>query len=238
VVLNGYFAPSLILGVKLYNGNTLVRDVSASAPNFQVTMNGVAGVSSYKICLSNLPSALVPDGSTYSCTDVNLANPCGPNTVTLTFSQTQQARTQNAYTIGKWKEWASCSKSNGKQAYLMDSVVIAAGGFSIGNSAISGAGSGGKSADCDKVLLFLTKGTTGGGKDGVWNAVAQLTSAKLNVLNGACLTSDIQSLIAETDQILKAINFDGNTYNTPTSAQSARLGQLNTALDGYNSSAC
>ncbi len=80
--------------------------------------------------------------------------------------------------------------------------------------------------------------TINGGKkvssDPIFNMVAQLVAADLNVLAGAGQSTNVMNLRACAHALLVAINFDGNTYTSLTAAQTAQANCLATQLDRYN----
>jgi hypothetical protein len=208
--------------VTLKSGTTTVDSATGSC---QVQLDGVSGQSTYTVCVSGIPTSIVSSG-TY-CTTIHIPNVCGPNCVQITLHPA--TGTGQPYTIGFWKNWASCSRSNGHQSAQLDAV-LSNGGVNIGNIHL-GAG------DCVKAVALLSKTGFNGGRSGtpiVWNVVAQLLGAELNVANGACHDSSVDAYIAEANSILVAIHFNGNTFDSLSSQQQSRLGALNDLLDSYN----
>jgi hypothetical protein len=70
--------------------------------------------------------------------------------------------------------------------------------------------------------------------DPIFNMVAQLVAADLNIAAGAGVSTSAMSAINCAHALLVAINFNGNTYNKLSPAQLAQANCLATALDQYN----
>lgn len=133
-----------------------------------------------------------------------------------------------ALTIGYWKTHApaSCKQGNGNQD---DSLSAALGsGISLGSYLLT---------DPCKAVNLLQKESINGKKqpgDPIFNMVAQLVAAELNVNDGAGGCTASTQAISDANTLLTAIHFNGLTYDTLTSAQVTQANNLNTALDAYN----
>ncbi|TFF81271.1 hypothetical protein DRM94_00405 [Aeromonas taiwanensis] len=142
-----------------------------------------------------------------------------------------------ALTIGFWKNWASCAKSNGKQKDVLDQTLasFAGGGVYIGKLFVD---------TCQEAVRILSKQDVGTGKqkssDPAFNMAAQLLAAKLNVQAGAGLCPNAATAIIAGQEILDgpppsyAVNFTG-TGDYPKKGQFAsEANSLATTLDQYN----
>ena len=139
-----------------------------------------------------------------------------------------------ALTIGFWKNWASCAKSNGKQAPVLDQTLAAATppGIQLGSFYLT-------TGQCTSAVNLLNKSTMTGGKkmasDPIFNMVAQLVAAELNVAAGAGICGKAAIAIAQANALLIKYNFNGNTYSPKLSKADATLANnLATELDLYN----
>lgn len=142
-----------------------------------------------------------------------------------------------ALTIGFWRNWASCAKSNGKQKDVLDQTLASftGGGVYIGKLFVD---------TCQEAVRILSKQDVGTGKqkssDPAFNMAAQLLAAKLNVQAGAGLCPNAATAIIAGQEILDgpppsyAVNFTG-TGDYPKKGQFAsEANNLATTLDQYN----
>ena len=88
-----------------------------------------------------------------------------------------------ALTIGFWRNWASCAKSNGKQNPVLDQTLASFGWrVYIGNLFVD---------TCQEAVRILSKQDVGSGKqkssDPAFNMAAQLLAAKLNASRAGCV---------------------------------------------------
>jgi hypothetical protein len=139
-----------------------------------------------------------------------------------------------ALTIGFWKNWASCANSNGKQKPVLDQTLVAATppGIQVGSFYLT-------TGQCSYAVNLLNKSTMTGGKkmasDPIFNMVAQLVAAELNVAAGAGICGKAAIAIAQANALLIKYNFNGNTYSPKLSKADATLANnLATELDLYN----
>ena len=168
-----------------------------------------------------------------------------------------------ALTIGFWKNWGSCSGSNGKQKPVLDQTLAAATGLTTnppGGLVYSAqtAGSGwpnfgpaykgvlkgststpNSAPDCAKAVNLLNKSTASGGKkmssDPIFNMTAQLVGAQLNYFGGAGKNGSTTLNIQSAVLLNGAHSFDGNTYSPKLSAaETSKANCLATQLDNYN----
>ncbi|HET7486612.1 MAG TPA: hypothetical protein VFJ85_01690 [Acidimicrobiales bacterium] len=207
----------------------------------------------------NFATKLVP-GATYAICEQVLAgwennfsssytvyNPSGDNSVVCSdftvspgeqkvFTVDNHRPGGRALTIGFWKNWASCSSSNGKQKPVLDQTLALAdqsGGITLGLLTLH-------ASDCAKAVAILNKSDIVTGKkmasDPANNMAAQLLAAKLNVVAGAGLCPAATQAIADGSALLTAIGFTGTGKyaNTMTSAQIAQANSLAATLDAYN----
>ena len=153
-----------------------------------------------------------------------------------------------ARTIGFWKNWASCAGSNGKQKPVLDQTLAKAEpvGIPIGTLILNGSLANPQVApDCQMTVNLLDKSTALTNKkkssDAVFNMVAQLVAARLNIVAGAASCPNLNDIINNAQTFLVAHNFNGESY-TPANLSNAQADYLNTLatlLDVYNNtSAC
>lgn len=150
-------------------------------------------------------------------------------------------------TIGYWKNWASCSP--GRQAPVLD-YVLSRFGFAraappsplpsplpaITTGVTFGGASGLVIDTCQEAVNVLNKSTTGGVKKAshpAYNMAAQLLAVKLNLQAGAD-PSCIEPYVAEAEQLLIAIGFNGTGSPGYSTTQGSRMNTLATYFDRYN----
>jgi Prealbumin-like fold domain len=178
-------------------------------------------------------------------------NPSGDNSVvctdfTVNPGQTKVFTINNqappggmGLTIGFWKNWASCANSNGGQKPTLDKT-LQLGDLILGSLVLHDTNLNvNVASDCDAVVNLLNKTTITGGKkmasDPIFNMVAQLVAADLNLLAGAGQSVNAMNVRSCAHALLVTINFNGNTYNKPLSAaQTTQANCLATQLDRYN----
>ncbi|HEX6049434.1 MAG TPA: hypothetical protein VFZ21_09195, partial [Gemmatimonadaceae bacterium] len=139
----------------------------------------------------------------------------------------------DARTIGFWKNWASCSKSSGKQAPVLDQTLALAGGsILIGDLVVD---------TCAEAVAILNKSTVNAGNkkmasDPAYNMAAQLLAAKLNIVAGAASCQEADEAIADGQALLAAIDFNGTgAYkNKMTADQISDANEIAGKLDDYN----
>jgi putative Ig domain-containing protein/prealbumin domain-containing protein len=152
-------------------------------------------------------------------------------------------------TIGFWKNWASCKKSNGKQKPILDYTLALSEmlnpppygpGITIGTLTLHGNYAVPQIApDCAKAVALLNKSTIDKGtkmaSDPAFGTAAQLLGAILNVDAGAAMCNNHRTILNYADTLLAAHNFDGRANYTPLSAAEASLMRyLGSELDNYN----
>ncbi|MBV7438603.1 hypothetical protein [Aeromonas sp. sif2416] len=207
----------------------------------------------YQICeimlpgwLSNfgtfVPNAFMPPDGVVINPNVDNSILCGNfsvgpgETKVFTIDNTQPPGGR-ALTIGYWRNWASCSKSNGKQEPVLDQTLasFAGGGVYIGKLFVD---------TCQEAVRILSKQDVGTGKqkssDPAFNMAAQLLAAKLNVQAGAGQCPNAVTAMVAGQAILDgpppsyAVNFTG-TGDYPKKGQFAtEANNLGTTLDQYN----
>jgi hypothetical protein len=142
-----------------------------------------------------------------------------------------------AKTIGFWKNWASCSKSSGKQKPVLDQTLATlSGGVPVGRLGVS---------TCPVAVDLLNKLTVGDrskvgdgrkmASDPAFNFAAQYLAFRLNIAanaNSGCLPAN--SAAATGQSILLAIRFDGQTRANPSKSDASRLNAAAAVLDRYN----
>ena len=146
-----------------------------------------------------------------------------------------------ARTIGFWKNWASCAKSNGGQRPVLDQTLALAepSGITIGTLTLHGSTTKPSVApDCSKAVNLLNKSTIDGktkkSSDAAFNLAAQLLAAKLNLVAGARACSGATTGIAGAQALLASLHFDGLTHDHMSASQATQANSLATLLDKYN----
>jgi hypothetical protein len=147
-----------------------------------------------------------------------------------------------ALTIGFWKNWSSCSGSNGKQKQVLDQTLA---GFPIASgTSTHGVYIGKVYVDtCQEAVALLNKSDISSGKkmssDPAYNLAAQLTAVELNIQAGAGVCSTLLTYRAQSQALLTKYNFNGTgSYTTgqnKMTASDANLANfLASKLDAYN----
>ena len=193
---------------------------------------------------TDLPGAFVPGG--------NLPNPDNsvqcvnftptPGEVKLfTVDNEPPPEVLSGRTIGFWKNWASCRESRGRQEPVLDETLVAATppGIQVGSFYIV-------SGQCTYAVNLLNKSamTTGAKKPGdpLFNMVAQLIAAELNIVAGDVACPKVTAAIVAANNLLIKYNFTGDGYTGTLSKADRQLAtSLATELDLYNNdnpSAC
>jgi hypothetical protein len=139
-------------------------------------------------------------------------------------------------TIGFWKNWSSCT--GGGQKPTLDKTVDLKT-LDYGDLVLTDTNTNPNVASiCTQLVNLLNKTTISGGKkmasDPIFNMVAQLVAADLNVLAGAGQSVTVMQLRTCAHALLDAIHFNGNSYNKLTAAQVNQANCLATQLDRYN----
>lgn len=153
-----------------------------------------------------------------------------------------------ALTIGFWKNWASCKKSGGNQAPVLDQTMAKAEptGIQVDSFYLHGSTATPNVApDCAKAVNLLSKQNFAGvnkASDPLFNMAAQLVGAELNLVAGAYTCPAVVSAINQANALLTKYGFNGTAYTGNLKAADATLANnLATRLDNYNNdrpSAC
>jgi hypothetical protein len=203
----------------------------------------------YQLCEQTLPGWMTTLGPPFFA----VYNPSGDNSVvctdfTVTAGQTKTFNIDNtpppggrALTIGFWKNWASCTGSNGNQKPVLDQTLLAAAqagkpvtiGTLVLNPTVLGA-----TTACKDAVNLLNKTTLSGKKmasDPLFNMAAQLLAADLDVAAGAGICSSAATAINQAQALLVKYGFNGNSYSPKLTAADTTLANgLATTLDKYN----
>jgi hypothetical protein len=217
-----------------------------AANNTPVQLNGFLKPGTYTIC-EVLPgpgwTSDLGGASQYTLT-INLDNSRVCADFTLAAGEAKVVAVANTrpggaqLTIGFWKNHASCKKSNGGQAAVLDATLALAGTTLVGNLSLTGS-----TADCVKAVNVLNKTTIDGktkkASDPLFNMAAQLLAARLNVTGGAGTCTQSTNAINAAQALLVKYGWNGLTYGPPgfpalTPADAALANQLNNTLDLYN----
>lgn len=205
----------------------------------------------YQLCeivmpgwLTSLATAFVPDS--FIPPDGVVPNPNVDNSIvcvdfTVNAGETRIFRVDNtpppggrALTIGFWKNWASCANSSGKQKPVLDQTLAAATppGIQVGSFYLT-------AGQCTYAVNLLNKSTMTGGvkkaSDPLFNMVAQLVAAELNIAAGAGTCGKVTTAITQANALLVKYHFNGDTYSPKLSKADALLANnLAKELDMYN----
>lgn len=159
--------------------------------------------------------------------NISLAEAVLLGVLSRNFTVDNSHSTTSALTIGYWKNHApSCKKSGGNQD---DDLTPALGaGFLLGTYLLT---------DPCKAIHLLSKSNINGVKkpgDAIFNMVAQLVAAKLNLNNDAGGCAPLTAAITAADALLVEVNFNGITHDALTAQEQIDATTLNGILDSYN----
>lgn len=146
-----------------------------------------------------------------------------------------------ALTIGYWKNWASCKKSGGHQAPVLDQTMAKAEptGIQVDSFYLHGSTATPNVApDCAKAVSLLSKQNYSGknmASDPLFNMTAQLVAAELNLTAGAYTCPQVAQAVFDANALLTKYGFTGTGYTGPLSATDATAANnLAKLLDDYN----
>ena len=190
-------------------------------------------------------SFMPPDGV---ATNPNVDNSILCGNFTVTPGQTLVFTIDNtpppggrALTIGFWKNWASCKKSGGKQAPVLDQTMAKAEptGIQIDSFYLHGSTATPNVApDCAKAVNLLSKQSFNGvnkASDPLFNMAAQLMAAQLNLTAGAYTCPTVSTAVLQANALLTKYGFNGTSYTGKLLAADASLANsLAKRLDDYN----
>ena len=144
-------------------------------------------------------------------------------------------------TIGFWKNWSSCGRSNGHQAPVLDQTLAAMTppGVVLGQYFSLTTG------QCTAAVNLLSKTSTTGVKkagDPIFNMVAQMVAVELNIARGDFACPKVKAALASAQSLLTKYHFVGTGYTGSISkADQVTINNLGTEFDNYNNdkpSAC
>jgi hypothetical protein len=189
----------------------------------------------YRVCETNLFAGWFdPTAAGYTLVGDGLGNFCA--TFALAAGETKTIHFVNqrppgggTRTIGYWKNWSSCGQSNGKQY----DKAIAAGEPEATLDFYLGAGSSIypigdiTSLTCEQAVNLLSKNAINGEKragDPIYNMVAQLLGAKLNLAAGAGGCAALTTALTAAQTFLDNLGFLGTgSYKDSLSAADKAL---------------
>ena len=234
-------------------GADLGDNASPSLQNGGSSSSGkklVAGT--YTVCETNLaagysdPTAtgytLTGDGFGNFCTNVTL----GVNdSKTIHFINTLPPPSGSTRTIGYWKNWSSCAQSNGGQydKAIKNGTPQGTLDYYLGGAGVTSIYPIGNitSLTCAQAVNLLSKNKINGQKasgDPIYNMVAQLLGAKLNIAASAGSCQALNDALPQAQTLLVAINFLGTgnyaTKNALTPAQVTLANTLAGIFGKYN----
>jgi hypothetical protein len=181
----------------------------------------------YVVCETNLPVAfqnptaagftLVGDGFGNFCTDPGIVLAAGDSVLIHVVNSAPPGG--GTRTIGYWKNWSSCARGadgDGKQ-YLK---ATAPGGVGIQFTLDGNIGAGSSiypiglitTLTCEQAVQLLSKNAINGDKragDPIYNMVAQLLGAKLNISAGSGTCAALNNALPLAQQLLLDISFNG-----------------------------
>jgi carboxypeptidase family protein len=246
------FAFQLRQGASTTAAGTVLASGTANAGNAGVVSFSPSLVpgATYQLCEAVLPgwiSSVGPNPFVVFDPSGDNSTICADFTVQpgqakmLAVDNTQTATAGQPHTLGFWKNHSSCANSNGKQEPILDRTLASTepGGLLIGRLTLHGSTSKpDKAPSCTAAVNLLNKTTIDGKKkvssDPAFNMAAQLLAADLNILAKARTCQAANSAIADGQALLYAVNFNGLTHTTLTSAQATQANNLATILDRYN----
>jgi hypothetical protein len=240
---NQSFTFQIRQGASTTQAGTTLETGTADAANAGIISFAIKLVpgTTYALCETVMPGWMTTLGPPFYV----VYNPSGDNSTvctdfTVTAGETKSFAIDNkpppgglARTIGFWKNWASCSQSQGKQKPLLDQTLAASdpAGIAIGLLTLH-------AGDCLKAIRLLDKSTIDTDKkmasDPTFGLAAQLLAAKLNIVAGAGSCPAAVTAINDAQPLLAAVHFDGRTHDKLTAAQAAQANGLATTLDRYN----
>ncbi|WP_428356750.1 hypothetical protein [Methyloprofundus sp.] len=142
----------------------------------------------------------------------------------------------DAHTIGFWKNWTSCD-GRGKQAAVLDDnlPVTLDTDFVIDKCPVAVDLLDKRKVKNEDIIKDGKKSAS----DPIYNMVAQLFAAKLNVNAGAGGCAALTNAITDADALLTDVGFDGNMdykkgSDKLTRKQKAEANALAGTLDAYN----
>jgi hypothetical protein len=245
------FTFQLRQGASALSAGTILETRTANAANggqINFTTDLVPGAF-YQLCEQTMPGWMTSLGPPFFV----VFNPSGDNSVvctefTVAAGETKAFAIDNtpppggrALTIGFWKNWASCSGSNGKQKPVLDQTLLAAAQaghpIQIGSRSLDptvyGAGT-----VCKWAVNLLSKRTVTTGvkkaSDPLFNLAAQLLAAKLNVAAGAGVCPAAVTAINQAQTLLVDNAFNGVTHGYLTPFEVTKANNLAHTLDLYN----
>lgn len=133
-----------------------------------------------------------------------------------------------ALTIGFWKNWSSCSNSNGHQDWTLDETLasFSGGGVLIGKLFVD---------TCEEAKALLDKRDLSGKKrasDAGFNLAAQLLAYRLNIQAGSYSCGVADTAATNAQSILWNYGFDG--YKLAPKSVASALNNYAKTLDDYN----
>jgi hypothetical protein len=147
----------------------------------------------------------------------------------------------DARTIGFWRNWASCNKSNGKQAPVLDRTMAKATlpGLQVGSLFLVGnPGNPEVAPDCAKAVSLISKSSFDGKRmasDPLFGMTAQMVAAEANLAAGAYYCNAVNTAVFKANSLLSKYAFTGNGYSGKlTTADSKMARELAGLLDHYN----
>ncbi len=211
--------------------------------NLAVLWGATATVNGSPATLYN-PDAAIPEDNGNRCTDVTVAY---GSTTTVVFTNTPQQNGETR-TIGYWKNWSSCTKG---MQYIKANAPGGAGAEATLDFYLGGAGVQSiypigsiTTLTCQQAVSLLSKSSIDGTKrpgDPIYNMVAQLLGAKLNIAAGAGTCPTLDQALIDAQNLLVAISFDGtksytgkNPTGTATALQLSTATTLAGILGAYN----
>jgi uncharacterized repeat protein (TIGR01451 family) len=234
------FAFQLRQGASVTAVGTILESGNANTPNSGTIdfATKLTPGTPYALCETVLPGWMTTLGPPFYV----VYNPSGDNSTVCTDFSVQPGETRTfaidnqpppgglARTIGFWKNWASCAKSNGHQAPILDQTLSAAepAGITIGSLTLH-------ASDCLSAVRLLNKSTIDTGKkqasDPGFGLAAQLLAAKLNGVAGAGTCPTAVNAINDAQTLLASINFNGLTHTNLKKTEATQANSLADTLD-------
>ena len=146
-------------------------------------------------------------------------------------------------TIGYWKNWSSCTKGKQYEKALASGDLTGTLDYYLGGAgfeSIYPIGNIAGGLDCEQAFNLLSKNAINGQKrpgDPIYNMVAQLLGAKLNVAAGTFKCPALATALTDAQTLLVAIGFNGTgsyAKNGLTAQQRSDAITLAGILGSYN----
>ena len=228
------------------NASPTLQDGGSSSSGKKLT----AGT--YTVCETNLAAGYSdPTATGYTLTGDGFGNYCTnvvlgvDDSKTVHFINRVPPPSGSTRTIGYWKNWSSCSQSSGGQydKAIKNGTPQGTLDYYLGGAGITSIYPIGSitTLTCNQAVNLLSKSNINGKKmsgDPIYNMVAQLLGAKLNIASSAGSCTALNDALPLAQALLEAIGFDGikgySNKNSLTTTQANLANSLAATFAKYN----